>query len=205
MSLRVSSSAKARTCGGVPSGHSKSVCSAAVRTMPAKPGASSSRHETRHRVTTSRTFSRCSSIQCRSISSPVLLRSVPPKPMAVDTSDDRQITSRTPDSETATSAFFRQYRRSALTGISQSSTHHEGDPMKAILTKVSASGRRYFHTGRNHQIEVYGGGTALVAETGFLPGDAHQFASLAEAQAEADWLKGRGIGGADWTAEEVRP
>ena len=54
-------------------------------------------------------------------------------------------------------------------------------------------------------LEVYGGGTALVAETGFLPGDAHQFASLAEAQAEADWLKGRGIGGADWTAEEVRP
>ena len=75
--------------------------------------------------------------------------------------------------------------------------------MKAILTKVSASGRRYYHTGRNHVISVDGGGSAIVAETSFFDGDAHRFADLAEAQAEVDWLKGCGIGGADWKANEV--
>lgn len=74
---------------------------------------------------------------------------------------------------------------------------------KAVLLKVSASGATYFHKGKTHQVEAEGGGTVVVAETSFLPGDAHQFGSLAEAQAEADWLSLRGIGGAPWHAVEV--
>lgn len=74
--------------------------------------------------------------------------------------------------------------------------------MKAILKKVSASGRTYYHRGRAHQVELGGGGSALVAETGFLPGDAYRFAGRAEAQAEADLLNDRGISDAKWTFEE---
>lgn len=77
--------------------------------------------------------------------------------------------------------------------------------MKCILTKVTASGRTYFHTGHVYQVETAGGGSALVAETGFLPGDAHRFAGRSEAQAEADWINARGISDAKWEVEEVRP
>ncbi|ADZ72432.1 hypothetical protein [Polymorphum gilvum] len=75
--------------------------------------------------------------------------------------------------------------------------------MKAILKKVSASGRAYYHTGRVHQVEVAGGGSALVAETGLLAGDAYRFASVGEAQAEADWINARGISDAKWAVAEV--
>eukprot|EP00873_Tetraselmis_striata_P018470 jgi/Tetstr1/438734/TSEL_002930.t1 len=76
---------------------------------------------------------------------------------------------------------------------------------KAVLLKVSASGETYFHKGKTHQIAADSGRTVVVAETSFFEGDAHRFGSLSEAQAEADWLNARGIGGAPWHAIEARP
>lgn len=77
--------------------------------------------------------------------------------------------------------------------------------MKAVLTKVSASGRTYFHKGYVYEVETAGGGSALIAETGLLPGDAHLFVGEAEAQAEADWINSRGISDAKWTVAGVQP
>lgn len=67
MSRWVSSSAKARTCGGVPSGQSASVLSAHSRTTPVKPCTASSMQAARHRRITSRTFSRWSRSQSMSV------------------------------------------------------------------------------------------------------------------------------------------
>ncbi|WP_425087023.1 hypothetical protein [Stappia sp.] len=78
-----------------------------------------------------------------------------------------------------------------------------GRSQKAVLLKVSASGETYFHKGKTHQVETDSGRTVVVAETSFFEGDAHRFGSLSEAQAEADWLNARGIGGAPWHAIEV--
>jgi hypothetical protein len=75
--------------------------------------------------------------------------------------------------------------------------------MKAILRKVAASGRAYFHTGRVHQIGTDGGGTVIVAETSLFEGDAHRFLGADEAQAEADWINARGISDAKWAVAEV--
>jgi hypothetical protein len=71
-------------------------------------------------------------------------------------------------------------------------------PTEFILTKVSASGRRYFFTGELNPSETASGDVVLVAQTSHSPKEAYGYISRPLPAALARLLNNCGIGGAPW-------
>lgn len=70
-----------------------------------------------------------------------------------------------------------------------------------ILTKVSASGCRYYFTGKLVSLEIVPGQHVLTAETGYLPGDAFVYQTKALPEGVAKLLNRFGISDAPWEVE----
>lgn len=77
------------------------------------------------------------------------------------------------------------------------------EPVGYVLTKVSASGRRYWFTGVLEAVDVAGGPSRLIGKSGLLAGDAHVFAFEGLPSSLARFLNSWGIGGASWQVEPL--
>ncbi|MCT4654394.1 MAG: hypothetical protein N4A65_01155 [Cohaesibacter sp.] len=72
-----------------------------------------------------------------------------------------------------------------------------------ILKKISKQGRVYYFKGTVIPTDNGQGEIIIVAETGYLIGDAHVFTDQLWATWWAEKLNEQGIGGADWIVERV--